>query len=131
VLIGTKGLALAPELTEPPAVRLASITDGLSNTICVTECTGRGVAIKDGVIDALHGAWASGNNVSHVDGNINGKTPKAWYSEQIYSDHPGGAHVLMCDGSVHYAPKHTDDSLIRSLCSRDGQESLPNNPLGG
>jgi prepilin-type N-terminal cleavage/methylation domain-containing protein/prepilin-type processing-associated H-X9-DG protein len=131
VLIGTKGLALAPELTEPPPVRMASITDGLSNTICVTECTGRGVAMKDGAIDALHGAWASGNNVSHVDGNINGKTPKAWYSEQIYSDHPGGAHVLMCDGSVHYAPKHTDDTLIRSLCSRDGQEAVPNNPFGG
>lgn len=131
VLIGTKGLPQAPELTEPPPVTAASIKDGLSHTICVVECTGRGVAMKDGVIDALHGAWAAGNNVSHIDGSINSKTPKVWYSEQIYSDHPGGAQVLMCDGTVHFVPKNTSKSLLRSLCTRDGEEALPQNPLGG
>ena len=71
MLIGTKGLPLEDELIEPPPITSAKITDGLSHTICVTECTGRGVSIKDGKIDALHGAWASGNNVSHIDGGVN------------------------------------------------------------
>ena len=130
VLIGTKGLHQA-EKTEPPPITATQIKDGLSNTICVAECTGRGVSIKNGVIDSLHGAWASGSNVSHIDGSINEKTPKVWYAEQIHSDHPGGAHLMMCDGSVHFVPRSTSNTVIRSMASRDGGETLPDNPLGG
>jgi prepilin-type N-terminal cleavage/methylation domain-containing protein/prepilin-type processing-associated H-X9-DG protein len=125
VLIGTKGLPFEEELIEPPPVTSAKITDGLSHTMCVTECTGRGVAMKDGAIDALHGAWASGNNVTHIDDGVNDEDPpKAWYDERIYSDHPGGAQALMCDGSVHFLSEKTNKKVIRSLCSRDGQESI-------
>jgi prepilin-type N-terminal cleavage/methylation domain-containing protein/prepilin-type processing-associated H-X9-DG protein len=133
VLIGTKGLPLEDELVEPPPVTAASITDGLSNTMCVTECTGRGAGFKDdkgGQIDSLHGAWASGNNVSHVDDGINGsEPPNAWYKERIFSDHPEGANVLMCDGSVHFMSNETKKSLIRWLASRDGDEDLPENAI--
>jgi len=131
VLIGTKGLALQGEKIEPQPIIASTIKDGLSNTICVAECTGRGVSMKNGVIDSLHGAWASGSNVSHIDGSINEKTPKVWYTEQIHSDHPGGAHLLMCDGSVHFVPPSTSNTVIRSMASRDGEEILPDNPLGG
>ena len=125
VLIGTKGLPMEAELVEPPPVTTASIEDGLSNTFMVTECTGRGVSIKDERIDALHGAWASGNNVSHTDGSINkGHTPNLWYSERIFSEHPGGANFLMCDGSASFKGADTSKSLIRWLASRDGQEDM-------
>jgi prepilin-type N-terminal cleavage/methylation domain-containing protein len=130
VLIGTKGIPRKDELIEPPPVTAASIIDGLSNTICVAECTGRGVRMRKDVIDTLHGAWASGTNVSHTDGSINGKTPKAWYKEQIRSDHPHGVHVLMCDGSVHFMSEDTSKTLIRSMASRDGQEEMPIDALG-
>jgi len=131
VLIGTKGLPLAEERIEPPPVTADTIVDGLTHTICVAECTGRGVSMKDGTIHALHGAWASGNNVSHIDGSINDKPPKVWYSEQIYSDHTRGAQVLMCDGSVHFLSENTPKSVVRSMASRNGQEILPDNALGG
>jgi len=125
VLIGTKGLPDANELIEPPPITSAKITDGLSKTICVTECTGRGVSVRDGQIDALHGAWASGNNVTHIDKGISTvKIPNAWYEERIHSDHLGGAHVVMCDASVHFLSDDTSKSLLRSLCSRDGGEDL-------
>jgi prepilin-type N-terminal cleavage/methylation domain-containing protein/prepilin-type processing-associated H-X9-DG protein len=130
VLIGTKGLPLEDELVEPPPVTVASITDGLSNTMCVAECTGRGAGLKEdkgGEIDSLHGAWASGNNVTHVDDGINRtEPPNAWYKERIFSDHPAGANVLMCDGSVHFMSDETPKSLVRWLASRDGDEDLPN-----
>ncbi len=130
VLIGTKGLPLENELIEPPPVTAALIVDGLSNTMCVTECTGRGAGIKDDKIDSLHGAWASGNNVTHVDDGINrSETPKAWYSERIISDHPGGAQVLMCDASVHFMSDDTPKSLIRWLASRDGEEDVPEDAI--
>jgi prepilin-type N-terminal cleavage/methylation domain-containing protein/prepilin-type processing-associated H-X9-DG protein len=133
VLIGTKGLPLEDELVEPPAVTTASITDGLSNTMCVTECTGRGAGMKKdnpGEIDSLHGAWASGNNVTHIDDGINrDPPPDAWYKERIFSDHPAGANVLMCDASVHFMSDETPKSLLRWLASRDGDEELPDNAL--
>jgi prepilin-type processing-associated H-X9-DG protein len=102
-LIGTKGLPDAGIIVEPPPITAAKIVDGLSHTMCVTECTGRGVDVKNGQIDALHGAWASGNNVTHIKKGVNDvKPPKAWYNERIFSDHAGGAHGLMCDGSVQF-----------------------------
>jgi prepilin-type N-terminal cleavage/methylation domain-containing protein/prepilin-type processing-associated H-X9-DG protein len=131
VLIGTKGLPLADERVEPPPVTVDTITDGLTHTICIAECTGRGVSMKNGAIHALHGAWASGNNVSHIDGSVNEKPPKVWYTEQIHSDHPRGAQVLMCDGSVHFVNENASKSVIRSMASRNGQEIIPDNPLDG
>lgn len=126
VLIGTKGLPLAVELIEPPPITSAKITDGLAYTICVTECSGRGVSIKNGAIDAPHGAWASGSNVSHTDGQVNGsKTPKVWFAEQIHADHPGGANVLKCDGSVGFLRNDVDKAVVRWMASRDGGEKIP------
>jgi len=125
VLIGTKGLPGDDELIEPPPITSAMIIDGLSHTICVTECTGRGVDVKAGQIDALHGAWASGNNVSHIDKGVNEvEPPDAWHNERIFSDHYTGAHVLMCDASVHFLDNEIGKKVLRSLCSRDGEEDI-------
>lgn len=126
VLIGTKGLPLADELIEPPPITSAKITDGLSTTICISECTGRGMSVKDGVLDSPHGAWASGSNVSHIDGGVNdSKTPKVWYEEQIHSDHPNGAHVLKCDGSADFLSEDVEKSVVRWMATRDGGEAVP------
>jgi prepilin-type processing-associated H-X9-DG protein len=84
------------------------------------------VSVKGGQIDALHGAWASGNNVSHIDGGVNdSKTPKVWYAEQIHSDHPGGANVLKCDGSVDFLRREMEKSVVRWMATRDGGEAIP------
>lgn len=130
VLIGTKGLPGEDELIEPPPITSAMIVDGLSHTICVTECTGRGVDVKGGKIDALHGAWASGNNVSHIDKGVNeDEPPGAWYNERIFSDHYTGAHAVMCDASVHYLNNDIEKKVLRALCSRDGEEDIPGDSL--
>ena len=126
VLIGTKGLPKAPELIEPPPIKSKDIVDGLSHTMCVVECTGRGIGLKDGVLDNYHGAWASGNNVTHIDNGVNDtKPPKAWYKERIFSEHPGGSHIVMCDTSVQFLRDDTDKKVIYWLASRDGHEDIP------
>ncbi len=125
VLIGTKGLEDEDTIIEPPPITPAQVTDGLTNTFCVAECSGRGVEFDDesGKIKSLNGTWASGSNVSHITKPINGaKTPKAWYDEVIMSDHPGGAHLLMCDGSVQFGSDDMDESVLMALASRDGEE---------
>ena len=50
--------------------------------------------------------------------------PKCWHNERIHSDHPGGAHILMCDSSVHFFTDDTDKKVIRWMASRDGEEEL-------
>lgn len=124
ILIGTKGFPNSDQLTEPPPIHAKNVTDGLSHTTWLTECTGRGADEKKGRVDAIHGAWASGNNVTHIDSGINdAELPQAWHNERIRSDHPGGALFAMCDGSVHFLNDDTGKKLIRALCSRDGGET--------
>jgi len=126
ILIGTKGFPASDRLTDPPPIRAKHVTDGMSNTTWLSECTGRGADVKQGKVDAIHGAWASGNNVTHIDKGVNAvKDPQAWYNERIRSDHPGGAQFAMCDGSVHFLSDATEEQVIRALCSRDGEEILP------
>jgi prepilin-type N-terminal cleavage/methylation domain-containing protein/prepilin-type processing-associated H-X9-DG protein len=125
VLIGNKGLDDEDTVIEPPPIKPEHVTDGMSNTICVVECTGRGVEFdaEDNKIKSLNGAWASGSNVSHINKGVNQvPVPEAWYTEAITSDHNGGAMVLLCDGSVHFASDATEKQVIMSLCSRDGEE---------
>lgn len=130
ILIGTKGFPNSDQRTDPPPIRAKHVTDGLSHTTWLTECAGRGADEKQGRIDALHGAWASGNNVTHIDKGINDvKLPQAWHNERIRSDHPGGAQFAMCDGAVHFLTDSTEEKVIRSLCSRNGEEILPEMPF--
>jgi prepilin-type N-terminal cleavage/methylation domain-containing protein/prepilin-type processing-associated H-X9-DG protein len=124
VLIGTKGLQAEDELIEPPPITSAKITDGLTHTLCVVECTGRGVQMENGEIDALHGAWASGVNVTHIDDGVNEEAPKAWYDERMHSDHNGGANILLCDASVQFFSEDTHKKIIRWMASRDGGEQI-------
>lgn len=126
ILIGTKGLEDEATLMIPTPVTAARITDGLSNTLCVIECTGRGVGYKNsGDFDGLNGAWASGANISHIKGSINGSSPPdAWNDERPFSDHSGGANTLACDGSVTFMTEDMSPSLLRAYCSRDGEETL-------
>lgn len=130
ILLGTKGLPDGKTLMKPPAVTTAKITDGLSQTMCIVECTGRGADVsKKGNVKSLNGAWASGGNISHIKKGVNDEEPeKAWEDERIFSDHPGGALSLLCDGSVHFLRNDMEPELIRSLCSRDGEEIINDFP---
>ncbi len=129
ILIGTKGFEKEDTMIEPPPVRPAHVTDGMSKTACVAECSGRGAAFKkDGSLDALNGAWASGSNVTHIKGRINGAPAEdSWADERIYSEHPGGANVLMADGSVQFMTEDISGSMIRAYCSRNGGETADDN----
>ena len=120
ILIGTKGFPDSDQLTDPPVIRPRHVTDGLAHTTWLTECTGRGADVKNGQVDAIHGAWASGNNVTHIDKEINQVSlPKAWYNERIRSDHPGGAMFAMCRrlSQIPYRPDR-QESDPRALLTR-------------
>lgn len=113
MLLSFKDLPRANRLLVPPKVRAKDITDGLSNTMMVAECSGRGEET---------GIWAAGQNVSAVQHPINAEPTVSWYDEDIRSDHPGGANALLADGSVHFVTEDLELATIQSLASRNGGE---------
>ena len=94
-------------------VRMRSITDGTSQTIAVSE----GVR----VLELDYGFWACGLNCfNHGDGRVN--EPVHLWSDEIISEHPGGANAALCDGSVQFIGEQVDADTVAALCTRNGQE---------
>lgn len=131
-------------------VTLASILDGLSNTILLVECAGRpelyqnGRLVADGatpktwsgtssVISPFPtgGVWASHNKGFLVDGaQDDGNTAirpgtcgvNCSNDNEVYSFHVGGAHVLMTDGAVRFVSESLPIEELVALVSRNGRE---------
>jgi prepilin-type N-terminal cleavage/methylation domain-containing protein/prepilin-type processing-associated H-X9-DG protein len=119
-------------------IPLQQITDGISKTILLFELTGRGVNPPSSAGDSPsgQGVWASGLNCNSIGPEhmsralINPSTDDltgAWSDssdQSLYSEHPRGAHVAMCDGSVHFLPESTSDAVLTGLASRNGGEAV-------
>jgi len=116
-------------------ISMRQITDGTSRTMVIGESSGRGVEDANGDLPGantkkLDGAWASYNNLARIELNVDDDGISAinpppevnWNEEELFSDHPGGVHVLMCDGSVHFLNNETHYSIYYAMCSRDGNE---------
>jgi prepilin-type processing-associated H-X9-DG protein len=127
-----------PGIHIAPAIGPQQITDGLSKTMIVAEIDGRGYNDNKSP-PQFRGAWADGDNVFAVKEpinenkteNVNGiDVPIQWTSDEIYSEHPGGANVLFCDGSVHFLPDSLDVNVLYALATRDQGEPIPADQVG-
>jgi prepilin-type N-terminal cleavage/methylation domain-containing protein len=116
-------------------LRLRHITDGLSRTFFFGELDNsvRWTSTGDQP-DQTPGrwgdyAWANGywfNSRGHLSGTFNNAGPT---SEQLMheyrayrSDHPGGVHFAMMDGSVRFVGEDTDRQALRAAVTRAGNE---------
>lgn len=91
-------------------VTMDQIRDGLSSTILVAEDAGLDLGDT--------GFWANGNhNCSADSGPVNSNR-----SQEIFSDHPGGAHVVHCDGSTRFLSQNLDLKTLGALCTRAQHE---------
>jgi len=93
------------------SVRIADIRDGTSQTLAVAEDTGRGWP--------MDGEWANGENIFDINHPIH-----RMQHNEIWSDHPGGASVLLCDGSVRLLLQAMSLDVLAALATRDGQEVI-------
>jgi prepilin-type N-terminal cleavage/methylation domain-containing protein len=127
------------------APRFASITDGTSNTIMVSEDAGRpdlylgGRLVSVGTVipwyqggnavtqsnEGSGAGWADYNSEFYTDGDYSPNEHTNWSSNnEVYSFHPGGANHVFADGSVHFVKKSTAPSVFVALISPNGGEVL-------
>jgi prepilin-type N-terminal cleavage/methylation domain-containing protein/prepilin-type processing-associated H-X9-DG protein len=131
-------------------IRMASITDGTSNTMIVAEDGGRPAGyngfrqiyffapdnlLVDGEIEPVSaggGAWADNFTYARLAGaqgrqnGLRGGTcmVNCTSDDEIYSFHPGGANALFADGSVHFLKDVASVQLIAALVTRAGGEII-------
>jgi prepilin-type N-terminal cleavage/methylation domain-containing protein/prepilin-type processing-associated H-X9-DG protein len=131
-------------------IRIASITDGTSNTLMISECGAKPMGYNgfrqiyksevdglpvDGVIEPVSsggGAWADNFTYSSLAGaqgrqnGIRGGTcmVNCTSNNEIYSFHVGGANCLFVDGSVHFIKDVASVQLIAALVTRAGGEII-------
>jgi prepilin-type N-terminal cleavage/methylation domain-containing protein len=125
--------------------RVADISDGLSNTVLVAEDIGRDERMQANhvYLDPLDGAkrrfwrWAEPDNAYGISKTVNnnksplGGPPTCPWNvnncglfEEIFSLHPGGAFVLLGDGSVRFVNEAVSASTLRAMVTRSGREAV-------
>ena len=133
----------------PIGVKLAAISDGLSNTICVSEDAGRPTMYiigkrslnprtnVSGTFTTFDGwGWADINGGFSIDGSNNMGMQNATSNtgtttivgncnmnctndSEMYSFHNGGCVTLRCDGSVQYVSAAINGQSLIALITRD------------
>jgi prepilin-type processing-associated H-X9-DG protein len=87
-----------------------AITDGLSRTVFVGECSAG--AWPDG-------QWINGRNLFDQAYAVNWPT----WEDELRSRHPGGSHALYGDGAVRLLDESLDVRVLAAACTRAGGES--------
>jgi prepilin-type N-terminal cleavage/methylation domain-containing protein len=95
------------------AHREADVRDGLSNTLIVAEDTGW-----------PDGQWINGRNLFDQAYAINSAPA---LENDIRSQHPGGAQVVLADGGVRFLANELQLPILAALCTRAGREVIPAN----
>jgi prepilin-type N-terminal cleavage/methylation domain-containing protein/prepilin-type processing-associated H-X9-DG protein len=128
-----------PALLDNGYRRMTEITDGLSNTLLLSELSGRpdhyilGKKQPDNSTLRLPywwGPWASYNSCIYETWSGDGQTVGGFCtincnnSWGIYSFHTGGANALYCDGSVHFLAVGLNRDVFASLVTHAGGEAI-------
>jgi prepilin-type N-terminal cleavage/methylation domain-containing protein len=130
------------------SVRLGDVTDGLSNTVSAGERTPYlADAVWAGVVPgakhysynqfASSGTGGPGINYDNAGSYVGANSGPSIYespqiihppnspvghTDQMHSQHVGGAHISLGDGSVRFISENVNLGLWQSLCSRSGGE---------
>jgi prepilin-type N-terminal cleavage/methylation domain-containing protein/prepilin-type processing-associated H-X9-DG protein len=119
-------------LTQNRMVRFTDITDGTSNTLLLAEAAGRPKLWRAGrLVPGTYSdgaAWAAGGLLHGRGSTFDGAVQpgpcavNCTNQREVYSFHPGGANVLMADGSVHFLKAGIDIRVFARLVTRAGGE---------
>lgn len=131
-------------------VRLRDVTDGLTNTVFVGErAPYLADAVWPGVVPgsehfsynefASSGTGGPGINYDNAGSYVGANSGPSIYedpqiihspnwpgghTDQMYSQHVGGCHIMLGDGSVRFVSDSMDMRTFQWLCSRQGGEVI-------
>lgn len=130
-------------------VAFSSCLDGTSNVLIVGEASGGAGAGRNFGPSWPHG-WATGMSRNHRvtgggpnddmrpfnltairypigtrDRNLPGIASNHGANNPLLSEHPGGTHGLLLDGSVRFLPNSLDLAILKLLATRDDGQPLP------
>jgi prepilin-type N-terminal cleavage/methylation domain-containing protein/prepilin-type processing-associated H-X9-DG protein len=118
---------------------MSKVTDGTSNTMFITEQSGRNDYYVRGRRQTSNagltsvnwwGAWPSFQHFQYQGYTADGLNLGSVCSincnngQGIYSFHPGGANVTYCDGSVRFISQTAPVALVTMQLTRDGGETV-------
>jgi prepilin-type processing-associated H-X9-DG protein len=111
-------------------VKIASVTDGTSNTLMIGEDLPD--YNRHSTAFYANGDWCSCNiplnNLINISPEVFESDPallNAWWDQQGFrSRHPGGAQFCLVDGSVRFVAETTSSEVFRTSCTRNGDERL-------
>jgi prepilin-type N-terminal cleavage/methylation domain-containing protein/prepilin-type processing-associated H-X9-DG protein len=116
--------------------RLSEITDGMSQTILLTEDAGRprqwrmGRPGPDQTVQG--GPWAAFNSGIILQGSTADGSQRpgpcainCTNEREVYSFHPGGANAVFADGHVHFLKAGMSIRVLAALVTRAGGEVVP------
>jgi prepilin-type N-terminal cleavage/methylation domain-containing protein len=112
------------------------IQDGTSNTLVISECSGRPDRWEAGRMttpnSGTDGGWADHDNEYIVHGfTADGTTSpgpchtNCTNNNEVYSMHTGGANHVFADGSVHFIRASMDMRMFVKFVTRSGQDIAP------
>jgi prepilin-type N-terminal cleavage/methylation domain-containing protein/prepilin-type processing-associated H-X9-DG protein len=132
-------------LAQNKVSKIVDVTDGMSNSIMLTECAGRPNTWRAGKLTgSVQGNSAGGAGWAHFENsysfwgkNSDGTTPSdgrrsgpcavnCTNERQAYSFHPGGVNVLFGDASVRFLTNSVPTTTFMTLVTRGAGEVTPN-----
>jgi prepilin-type processing-associated H-X9-DG protein len=122
------GYELAFEAYRRPS-SLRDISDGLSHTLLLVERSGwpTWYGTHRDLAEPPHqfsdyGAWVPADVLT--DWLVPHTRVNEHNAYGLYSFHSGGAHVAMCDGSIHFLSEHVSFDVLAALVTREGGEPI-------
>ncbi len=124
-------------------IRIADVTDGLSSTVFIGEHSSvlsnktwygtvpYGTTCPKGTwpsdcnsAGCLVGAHSGPDTHDHPQVIIHAPNHPFGHTDEMYSEHAGGAHVLLGDGSVRFISEYIDGFVWVGLSTRNGGEVI-------
>lgn len=106
------GAMLVTSPAQRAALRMSSIIDGLSSTVCIAESIDRH--------EQAAGRWACGQNCFSQGEALSNHNSQG----DMESWHKAGVPVTFVDGHVSLLSLYIDTQILGALCTRNGGESI-------
>jgi len=111
------GILIPIDIGHTSPIKVADVTDGLSQTLLVGESVDRG-SVEDGASILTNIRWAWGTSCfSQADRFVND-----FNNSNMRSNHPIGCYAAFADGRVMFLADNMDPAILSAICTRNGGE---------